>query len=60
MQTNFRVEFFPSEKICFICFNEGPLKMMKNAFYLILKAFFVLKIFKCLSGLFGHVEKRLD
>ena len=30
---------------------------MKNAFYLILKALFVLKIFKFLSWLFGHVEK---
>ena len=31
--------------------------MMKNAFYLILKALFVLKIFKILSWLFGHVGK---
>ena len=30
---------------------------MNNAFYLILKAYFVLKIFKFLSWLFGHVEK---
>ena len=36
---------------------ESPLKMMKNVFYLILKALFVLKIFKFLSWLFGHVEK---
>ena len=36
-------------KIIFICFNESPLKMIKNAFYLIIKALFVLKIFKCLS-----------
>ena len=34
--------------------------MMKNVFYFILKALFVLKIFKFLSSLFGHVEKRLD
>ena len=34
--------------------------MMKNAFYFILKALFVLKIFKCFSWLFGHVENRLD
>ena len=33
--------------------NESLLKMMKNAFYFILKALFVLKI---LSLLFGHVE----
>ena len=32
-------------------------KMMKNAFYFILKAAFVLKIFKFLSCVFGHVEK---
>ena len=34
--------------------------MMKNTFYFILKALFVLKIFKFLYSLFGHVEKRLD
>ena len=32
-------------------------KIMKNAFYFILKDFFVLKMFKCLSWLFGLVEK---
>ena len=31
--------------------------MMKNSFYFILKVFFVLKIFKFLSWLFGHIEK---
>ena len=30
---------------------------MKNAFYFILKAVFVLKIFKFLSWVFGHVGK---
>ena len=45
------------EKYLFICFNKSPLKMMKNAFYFILKALFVLKIFKFLSGHFGHVEE---
>ena len=39
---------------------KTPLKMMKNAFYFSIKALFVLKIFKFLSWLFGHVEKRLD
>ena len=39
---------------------EGPLKVMKNAFNFTLKALFVLKIFKFLSWLFGHVEKRVD
>ena len=33
---------------------------MKNAFYFILKALFVLKTFKFLSWLFRHVAKRLD
>ena len=33
----------------FIYVNESSLKMMKNAFYSILKALFVLKIFKFLS-----------
>ena len=32
---------------------------MKNAFYFILKALLILKIFTFLSWLFGHVEKRL-
>ena len=27
---------------CFICFNVSPLKMMKNAFYFILKVLFIL------------------
>ena len=40
-----------------IYFIETPLKMLKNAFYFTLKALFVLKIFKFLSWLFGHVEK---
>ena len=37
--------------------TECSLKKMKNAFYFILKAVFVLKILKTL--LFGLVEKRL-
>ena len=41
-----KVELSASEKNCMVCFIENPLKMMKNAFYFILKAFFVLKIFK--------------
>ena len=39
---------------------ENPLKIIKNAFYFTSKALFVLKIFKFLSWLFGHVAKRLD
>ena len=39
---------------------ESPLEMMSNTLYFILKSFFVLKIFKFLSLLFGHVGKRFD
>ena len=34
---------------------ESPLKVMENAFYVALKAIFILKVFKFLSWLFGHV-----
>ena len=47
----------PSEKICVVCIIERPLKMMKNVFYFIVKALFVLKAFKFLSWLFGHVKR---
>ena len=40
--------------------TESPLKMMKNAFYFILKTFFALEIFSYLSWLFGYLEKLLD
>ena len=33
---------------------------MKNVFYFILKSLFFVKIFKFLSWLFGHAEKRFD
>ena len=36
-------------KIFFICFNDSSSKMMKNAFYFILKALFLLKMFRFLS-----------
>ena len=42
----------------FICFNDSLSEMMKNAFSFILKAFFILKIFKLLYWVFGHVEKK--
>ena len=32
-----------------VCFTENPLKIMRNAFYFILKTLFVLKIFTFLS-----------
>ena len=34
--------------------------MMKNALYFTIKSVFDLKIFKFLSQLFGHAEKRFD
>ena len=40
------------KKLFFICFNESPLKLIKNA-YIMLKALFFLEIFKFLSWLFG-------
>ena len=40
--------------------TESPLKMMKNVFRFILKALFILEIFKFLSCLFEYIEKRLD
>ena len=59
----FKISFFLKsdsplpKKIIFICLNESPLQVMKNAFYFILKALFVLKIFKFLPWLFGYVEE---
>ena len=50
----FKVGLSPSKKNLFIRFNDSPSKIMKNAFYLILKAH---KILKFLSQHFGHVEK---
>ena len=40
--------------------TENAWKSKKNAFYFILKALFVPKIFKFLSWLIGHVEKWFD
>ena len=44
-------------KFFFIFCNENPSEIIKDAFYFILKALFILKIFKFLSWHFGHVEK---
>ena len=54
---SFHAIFSPSKKVDFI---ESPLKMMKNAFYFILKALFVVKIFNFCPDFFGHVGKWLD
>ena len=48
------------KKVALISSNETSLKMMRNAFYLMLKALFVLEIFTFLSCLFGYGVKRLD
>ena len=52
----FKVGLSTSKKK-FICFNDSPLKMMKNAFYLMWIALFIFKIFKFMSWLFEHVGK---
>ena len=52
-----KVGLSASKNICVICFDKSPLEMMKSAFYFILKAFFILKIFKFLLWLFVHVGK---
>ena len=52
-----KVGVSPSKKNCVICFIEIPLKVMKNDYYFILKALFVLEIFKFLSRRFGQVGK---
>ena len=46
-----------SKKICIIWLIESPLQMTKNALYFILKALSVLKMFKFLSRILGHVGK---
>ena len=38
--------------------TERPFKMMKNAFSFTSKALFVLKLFKFLSQIFGHLSKQ--
>ena len=48
----------PFKNICVVCFIESHLKVMKNAFFFTLKAFFVAKIFKFLSWVFGHVIEK--
>ena len=53
-QKNSEYQFFIE---VFIYFNESPLKMTKNPFYILLKALYVLYIFTFLPWLFGYVEK---
>ena len=53
----FNVGLSLSKKICDICVIGSPLKMIKNVFYFVLKALFILKIFRFLSRHIGHLEK---
>ena len=55
--TILKVGLSPSKKTFLFASIDSPSKMMKNAFYFILKALFVLIIFKFLSWLFGLEEK---
>ena len=52
--------FHKSGSHLYIFFIESLFKMMKKAFYFILKALFGLRIFKFFSRLIGHVEKKHD
>ena len=45
----FKVVLSLSKKVIFICFNKRTLKMIKNAFFFILRALFILEIFKFLT-----------
>ena len=47
-------------KTCFICFSESPLTMIKNAFYLILKGLFVLKVFNFSFKFLVMQKKQVD
>ena len=58
LKFNFNCFFFLELLLPFIRYFIWNL--FKNAFYLTLKALFVLKIFKFLSWIFGPLEKRLD
>ena len=44
-----KVGHSPSKKVGFVCFNESPLKVIKNAFYFMLKTLFILEIFMIFS-----------
>ena len=46
MIATLKVGLSPSKKVFFVCFNDSLSKIMKNAFYFIIKALFVLIIFK--------------
>ena len=55
-----KVKLSPSKKkfFFFVQFNGSSLKIMKNAFYFVLKALFVPEIFKILSRCFGPIFEK--
>ena len=55
-----KVGLSSSKKVAFICFDESPLNIIKNAFYFMSKVLFVLEVFKFLSWHYDYIEKRLD
>ena len=55
---NVKVKLSPSKNFALFALLKDLENDLKNAFYFFLKALFVLKIFKFLSWLFGHVEKK--
>ena len=57
IQVLFKVGLSSSKKNCVICFIESPLKTIKNAFYFIVKALFVLKIFQVFVTTFWSCRK---
>ena len=51
-ENNPKLGLSPSKKVVFLCFNESPLKMMKNVFYFMLKHCLFLRYFNfCLDFL---------
>ena len=66
MESDFKFGLSPSKRFNsfnekYISIKESPSKLMKIAFYFILKALFILKMFKRLSWLFDNVKKtRID
>ena len=55
-----KVGLSSSKKVVFVCFNECSSKMMKNSFYFILNALFILKYLNFRPNFFDQVGKRLD
>ena len=55
-----KVGLSPSKQNSFYLLQWNPIKSDEKCFIFILKALLVLKIFKFLSWLFGHAEKRLN